>query len=180
MAQAVPETASAGAMPPAAAHVEVVLVDSGGPTSASCHQLGDEQQPQQQQQQNPQQPTPDREPASAPPPPPPPPPAERLHHLTRHVLPEESRGGAAVAALGAPDPRAAELLVRSMGQRDLRRNFQLVYGSPTSSFNNAWLRRKLCEGGRRSCRLCSSASRAALPLMHAAPAAPCAAPPADR
>ena len=38
---------------------------------------------------------------------------------------------------------------RTMGQRELRAAFQRVYGSPTQSFNNNWLRRKLLEGAHK-------------------------------
>jgi hypothetical protein len=51
--------------------------------------------------------------------------------------------------LGATDHRAAEQMIKVMGQRDLRSAFHRVYGSPTNSFNNNWLRRKLLEGARR-------------------------------
>ena len=72
-------------------------------------------------------------------------PAEKQHHLTRHWLAPEARGGGAIVALGADGPKAAEQLIRSMGQRELRQSFQKVYGTPTNSFNNNWLRRKLYE-----------------------------------
>jgi len=36
-----------------------------------------------------------------------------------------------------------------MGQRELRASFQKVYGTPTNSYNNNWLRRKLYEGMKK-------------------------------
>lgn len=69
-----------------------------------------------------------------------------LHHLTRHWLPEQERGGEEVLQrFGADSSKAAEQMIKTMGQRQLREAFLRVYGSPTASFNNQWLRRKLCE-----------------------------------
>lgn len=69
----------------------------------------------------------------------------RLHHLTRHWLAPDERGERAIEILGASDMKAAEALIRSMAQRDLRLAFEQVYESKTKSFNNIWLRRKLFE-----------------------------------
>lgn len=75
-----------------------------------------------------------------------------LHHLTRHWLPEDERGGEAMLhRFGAPSLEAARHAVRGMGQRELRAAFQRVYGTPTHSYNNSWLRRKLFEGGGGAC-----------------------------
>ncbi|KFM22578.1 hypothetical protein F751_4222 [Auxenochlorella protothecoides] len=72
-------------------------------------------------------------------------PRPTLHHLTRHWLPEEERGASVLDRFGASSLEAARHAVRTMGQRELRAAFQRVYGSPTQSFNNNWLRRKLLE-----------------------------------
>eukprot|EP00890_Picochlorum_soloecismus_P002701 jgi/Picsp_1/3431/NSC_06269-R1_hypothetical protein CHLNCDRAFT_143475 [Chlorella variabilis] len=69
----------------------------------------------------------------------------RLHHLTRHWLAPDERGGRAIEILGASDMKTAEALIRNMPQRDLRLAFEQVYESKTKSFNNIWLRRKLFE-----------------------------------
>jgi hypothetical protein len=69
----------------------------------------------------------------------------KLHHLTRHWLPPEDRGTSAIEHMGASSVKEAEQKIRGMSQKELRASFQKVYGTPTSSFNNNWLRRKLYE-----------------------------------
>jgi hypothetical protein len=69
----------------------------------------------------------------------------KLHHLTRHWLPPEDRGNSAIEHMGASSVKEAEQKIRGMSQKELRACFQKVYGTPTSSFNNNWLRRKLYE-----------------------------------
>ncbi|GAB4818238.1 hypothetical protein N2152v2_005284 [Parachlorella kessleri] len=68
-----------------------------------------------------------------------------LHHLTRHWLPEGQRGEAVLQQLGAADLKAADHMIKNMGQRELRLAFQKVYQCETQSYNNNWLRRKLLE-----------------------------------
>lgn len=69
----------------------------------------------------------------------------KLHHLTRHWLAPEDRGTSAIDHLGASSIKGAEQKIRGMSQKELRASFKKVYGTPTSSFNNNWLRRKLYE-----------------------------------
>lgn len=69
----------------------------------------------------------------------------KLHHLTRHWLAPEDRGNSAIEHMGATSVKEAEQKIRGMSQKELRASFRKVYGTPTSSFNNNWLRRKLYE-----------------------------------
>jgi len=72
-------------------------------------------------------------------------PRPKLHHLTRHWLAPEDRGTSAIEHLNAFSVKEAEQKIRAMSQKELRASFRKVYGTPTSSFNNNWLRRKLYE-----------------------------------
>lgn len=67
------------------------------------------------------------------------------HHLLKHYL-YESQRAAALQHFGTADVKEAAKMIGKMGQRDLQARFKLVYGQPTHSNNNEWLRRKLCEG----------------------------------
>lgn len=58
-----------------------------------------------------------------------------------------------MTAAGVPMPTLTPTLgklaahaIATMDQRTLQRRFQMIYGTPTSSNNNVWLRRKLAEG----------------------------------
>ncbi|KAI7836705.1 hypothetical protein COHA_009481 [Chlorella ohadii] len=70
----------------------------------------------------------------------------RKHHNLRHVLaPEEQAAALAKVCGGGPAAKLADAGERILlaKQKELQHLFELVYGCPTSSFNNEWLRRKL-------------------------------------
>ena len=66
------------------------------------------------------------------------------HQPVKHYL-HESQRGSALEQFGTADVKEAARMIGKMGQRDLQAKFKLVYGQPTHSNNNEWLRRKLCE-----------------------------------
>lgn len=65
-------------------------------------------------------------------------------HLVKHQLNEAQRV-AALEHFETSDVKEATRTINRMGQRELQAKFKLVYGQPTHSNNNEWLRRKLCE-----------------------------------
>eukprot|EP00889_Picochlorum_renovo_P001330 jgi/Picre1/28360/NNA_003766.t1 len=68
----------------------------------------------------------------------------KAHHLLKHWLSQDQRI-AALAHFGTQDVKEAAKDVTKMGQKELQQKFRLVYGTPTHSNNNEWLRRKLYE-----------------------------------
>lgn len=69
----------------------------------------------------------------------------RKHHNLRHVLPPAEQAAALAKVGGGPAATLADAGERilSAKQKELQQLFGMVYGCPTSSFNNEWLRRKL-------------------------------------
>jgi hypothetical protein len=67
-----------------------------------------------------------------------------LHHLLKHSLSDGQRIEA-LRHFDCTDAKDAARVISKMGQRDLQAKFRLVYGAPTHSNNNDWLRRKLFE-----------------------------------
>lgn len=65
-------------------------------------------------------------------------------HLIKHQLNEAQRV-TALEHFETNDVKDAARTINRMGQRELQAKFKLVYGQPTHSNNNEWLRRKLCE-----------------------------------
>ncbi len=65
-------------------------------------------------------------------------------HLVKHQLNEAQRVSA-LEHFETNDVKDATRTINRMGQRELQAKFKLVYGQPTHSNNNEWLRRKLCE-----------------------------------
>jgi hypothetical protein len=70
---------------------------------------------------------------------------KKPHHLLKHVISLESRGMNAVRELGASSIREAVDIIGLMPQKDLQKNFGLIYNARSLSNNNNWLRRKLLE-----------------------------------
>jgi len=68
----------------------------------------------------------------------------KAHHLLKHWLSQDQRT-AALAHFGTQDVKEAAKDVTKMGQKELQQKFRSVYGTPTHSNNNEWLRRKLYE-----------------------------------
>ncbi|EFN51418.1 expressed protein [Chlorella variabilis] len=66
-------------------------------------------------------------------------------HLLRHELTDHVRAAAA-AELGC-DATAAGHALWQLRKQALRDTFERVYGVPTASGNNDWLRGKLLQGG---------------------------------
>ncbi|KAK9822715.1 hypothetical protein WJX81_007834 [Elliptochloris bilobata] len=62
-------------------------------------------------------------------------------HLLRHELPNVDL----LEAFGTTDGREIAKDIARWGQKELQAKFKVVYGTPTFSNNNNWLRRKLAE-----------------------------------
>jgi hypothetical protein len=70
---------------------------------------------------------------------------KKPHHLLKHVISLENRGMNAVRELGASSIRQAVDIIGRMPQKDLQKNFAMIYNTRSLSNNNNWLRRKLLE-----------------------------------
>ncbi|BDA44385.1 hypothetical protein COCOBI_05-5690 [Coccomyxa sp. Obi] len=62
-------------------------------------------------------------------------------HLLRHTLPDID----VAEHFGTTDGKEIAKEIARMGQKELQAKFKMVYGAPTFSNNNNWLRRKLME-----------------------------------
>ncbi|KAL4448590.1 hypothetical protein ABPG75_005809 [Micractinium tetrahymenae] len=73
--------------------------------------------------------------------------ADKKHHLLRHSVTDEARAAAVERFCGGDAGRAEEGAagIWKLQQKDLRTAFEAVYGTPTSSCNNGWMRGKLLQ-----------------------------------
>ncbi|PSC73231.1 hypothetical protein C2E20_3461 [Micractinium conductrix] len=90
-------------------------------------------------------------------------PPRKKHHLLRHELTVETQA-AAVAHFGAATAEDAAHVVWTLKQRELQEAFSKVYGTPTASCNNEWMRGKLLQALGLNARW--------RPLSHPAPTPP--------
>lgn len=94
-------------------------------------------------------------------------PSKGSHHLLKHCLTQ--RYEEALSHFSNMDVKDAAREIGRMGQRDLQAKFRLVYGAPTHSNNNEWLRRKLYEAIGAMPMKANNRSKARKPTTHQLP-----------